>query len=80
MITEACIHTRTRWALGVCVCRQGLRSVCVCSVTYVGSRHALQTPMSSQALHATVSLLSGDALLTTGPSGALKHTHTVLVN
>lgn len=45
-------------------------------MTYVWSGHSLETTMSTQTLHASVSFLSSPTLLSTGTSGALQHKET----
>lgn len=45
-------------------------------MTYIRSGHSLETTMSTQTLHASVSFLSSPTLLSTGTSGALQHKET----
>lgn len=47
------------------------------ALTYRRSGHSLETRVSTQSLHASLSLVSSNSLLSADSSGALQHTGTI---
>lgn len=57
-----------------------LSALCSQHDTYRRSRNSLKTRMSTQTLHASLSLVSSNSFLTTGSSGALNVRFTTVIH